>query len=311
MQFINKTDNVEEISKIIDDDEITPYVNLTFNIHLEGFGIYDILNDKFIEPDSIDAFGHKKFSIKKKVNQLYVNIYYQCGEDYNCTSLEEYIEKEGYRLGEYYLIYPRYTINHFANPPVIKGTDTSEDIYLNHGFSLQIFRIKLAIESWDWEVIKYQDQKTLFDTLTNKKTEYIFGETKNRRKEDEEYENYHDKIQYSSEKGYFIHLFRINIYKSNEKFVLYKRRKVEILDIFAKIGALFSTVKYFFSFVLFFYSTNFNNYKIMYKLLNSSKEPIKVIELDKQYNKKPSSKTIKENDKLIDDINTLISFLLS
>ena len=68
MQFINKTDNVEEISKIIDDDEITPYVNLTFNIHLEGFGIYDILNDKFIEPDSIDAFGHKNFSIKKKVN---------------------------------------------------------------------------------------------------------------------------------------------------------------------------------------------------------------------------------------------------
>ena len=39
----------------------------------------------------------------------------------------------------------------------------------------------------------------------------------------------------------------------------------------------------------------------MYKLLNSSKEPIKVIEL--------SSKTIKENDKLINDINTLDSLI--
>ena len=32
MIFNNKTDNVDEIGKIIDDNEITPYVNLTFNI---------------------------------------------------------------------------------------------------------------------------------------------------------------------------------------------------------------------------------------------------------------------------------------
>ena len=85
--------------------------------------------------------GHKQFSIKKKVYQLDINIYYQCGEDYNCSSIKEYVEKEGYRLGLYYIIYPRYKINHYEEPPVIKGTDTSEDIYLNHGFLLQIFSI--------------------------------------------------------------------------------------------------------------------------------------------------------------------------
>lgn len=110
------------------------------------------------------------FRSKKKVYQLDINFYYQYGEDYNCSSIKEYVEKEGYRLGLYYIIYPRYKINHYEEPPVIKGTDTSEDIYLNHGFLLQIFSIKLIHETWDWEVIKYQDQKTLFDTLTNKQT---------------------------------------------------------------------------------------------------------------------------------------------
>ena len=99
------------------------------------------------------------FPSKKKVYQLDINIYYQCGEDYNCSSIKEYVEKEGYRLGLYYIIYPRYKINHYEEPHVIKGTDTSEDIYLNHCFLLQIFSIKLIHETLDWEVIKYQDQK--------------------------------------------------------------------------------------------------------------------------------------------------------
>ena len=66
MIFNNKTDNVDEIGKIIDNNEITPYVNLTFNIHLSKFGLYDKWDQKFIEPDEIDALGHKQFPIKKK-----------------------------------------------------------------------------------------------------------------------------------------------------------------------------------------------------------------------------------------------------
>lgn len=87
-------------------------------------------------------------------------------------------------------------------------------------------------------------------------------------------------IEYDSEKGYYIHLYRINFFKNNEEFLFYKRRKVELLDSLAKICALFSTVKYFFSVILYFYSTNFNNYQIMYKILNPPKEPIKKIELN-------------------------------
>ena len=307
MMFNNKTDDIEDRGKIIDDNEITPYVNLTFDIHLSRFGVYDKWSQKFIEPDEIDSFGFRQFSIKKKVYQLDINLYYQCGEDYNCSSLKEYVENEGYRLGQYFIIYPRYKINHFEDPPVIKGTDTSEDIYLNHGFPLQIYSIKLYHETWDWEVIKYQDQKTLFDTLTNKQTVYIFGEAKNPNTDWDEFEDWKQNIEYDSKKGYYIHLYRITFNQNHEEFLFYKRRKVELLDSLAKIGALFSTVKYFFSVILYFYSTNFNNYQIMYKILNPPKEAIKKIELDKKIISSISLK--KDSNKFSDDINDLDSLI--
>ena len=62
----------------------------------------------------------------------------------------------------------------------------------------------------------------------------------------------------------------------------------------ANIGALFSTIKFFFSLVFDFYSKNFDNYKILGKILSSSsKEPIKKIELSSNLNLSLSPKTEK------------------
>ena len=67
MIFNNKTDDIEERGKIIDDNEITPYVNLTFDIHLPRFVVYDKWSQKFIEPDKIDSFGFKQFIALAKI----------------------------------------------------------------------------------------------------------------------------------------------------------------------------------------------------------------------------------------------------
>ena len=103
-------------------------------------------------------------------------------------------------------------------------------------------------------------------------------------------------------------MFQICTTKDFFHFLFYNRKKVEFLDVIAKIGAFFSTGKYFFSFLLYFYSTNFNNYKIIYNLLNHPKKPNKIIELDKEFKR---AKTLKEknNYKLINDINNLEPFI--
>ena len=59
--------------------------------------------------------------------------------------------------------------------------------------------------------------------------------------------------------------------------MLYKKKKVSFLDVIANIGALFSTIKFFFSLALSFYSNNFNNYKIVGNLLNPPKKRVQSI----------------------------------
>jgi hypothetical protein len=51
-------------------------------------------------------------------------------------------------------------------------------------------------------------------------------------------------------------------------YFLYKRKIVSFLDVLAKVGALFSTIKFFFAIALSFYSKNFNNYMVVEKLIN-------------------------------------------
>ena len=48
-------------------------------------------------------------------------------------------------------------------------------------------------------------------------------------------------------------------------------QKKSILDVFANIGALFSTLFSVFSFIFSFYSTNFDNYKIVKEISSTSK----------------------------------------
>ena len=76
------------------------------------------------------------------------------------------------------------------------------------------------------------------------------------------------------------------------------------MDIIANIGALFSTIKFFFSVFFSFYSQNFDNYEILGKILNPPNHK-KDINIPLSSNKKGENKNIMEDvnniDKLIDD----------
>ena len=290
--------------RIHDDDELTPYINLTIISHTEDIAIFNDYENKFLELDHLDVYDDPVFSLRKKVSDIRVTIYYKCGQDYNCSQFEEFCESNGNWYGDFFLLYPHYKINHNEDPPVkVKET---EGLVYGHGYSLRVYRPGIIRDEFDWEVIKYQDEKSLFKTLTNKKTDYFFGEIKDRNFKYTDYESFYHSIEYKKEIGYYIPIYSIVFYKNFEEYTLYRRRKIHLLDTIAKIGALFSTVKYFFSLFLSFYSKNADNYEVIEKLVNSIKEPIKKIELSKEFKVSEIKINKKENElKTINEINKL------
>jgi hypothetical protein len=65
--------------RIHDDDELTPYINLTIISHTEDIAIFNDYENKFLELDHLDVYDDPVFSLRKKVSDIRVTIYYKCG----------------------------------------------------------------------------------------------------------------------------------------------------------------------------------------------------------------------------------------
>ena len=70
------------------------------------------------------------------------------------------------------------------------------------------------------------------------------------------------------EGNYFSQIVYGKFFFNQNKYFDYKRKKIEFTDIIAKIGSLFSTFNFILSFIYKFYSRNFNNYKIIEKVID-------------------------------------------
>ena len=133
----------------------------------------------------------------------------------------------------------------------------------------------------NWEIVKYKEEKgisRLFDQLFEKKNEYIGGYIS---PAEVSYINHpifsEIKIQgkYSKILGEFL------MTNTQRQYTEYKRRKISMLDVLAKIGALFTTFYSCFTFIFKYYSTNFDNYTIIQTILKQKlkEKTIKNIEL--------------------------------
>jgi len=175
MYVDNKTDtddfDYDIIDSIINDDELTPYLNLTLRIYFEAFGVYDNNKQKFLELDHRDAYQYSIYTVNKKVHQLDLTVFFKCGEDKSCSRIKEIFEIYDGFYGEYFVIRPKYKINHFGDPPV---QERYEEPVFGHGYPIFNTEIGLGYDFFEWEVIKYQDQKSLFDTLTKKNKIYFW-----------------------------------------------------------------------------------------------------------------------------------------
>ena len=200
--------------------------------------------------------------IKSKLHDLYnLRIYYKC-EDKNC---EPKIKTKFFILEIEYSGFELYHQND-THPP-LQMNENKTFIYrenFNFYYSSSIFL--------NWEAVKYKEENGIAKifNLTKKgnKYDYISGYISSSSwiLNDDTKDDKEDDLKLLAH----VYLRRVNI-----GYIQYKRKKHGVLDVISKIGALFSTIKVFFMFILKYYSNSFNNYKIIEKILNKDNTNLK------------------------------------
>jgi len=200
----------------------------------------------------IDGFHFIK-NISKIPGTRY-EIIYQC-ENSNCSDL--YVSKEAFA----FIGHKRFYIDNYNSTPI--------QFYDNEWYGVRTFLKENNLLNLNvyWTPIIYKDLKgisRLFDRFFNNVNEYSVGFVDVR-----EYE--YSPIFYNNDNKSQPVIAIIDNY-SSKKFIEYRRKEIGFMDILAKIGALFSTFNFVFITIFKFYENNFNNYKIVNKIL----QPIKI-----------------------------------
>ena len=195
---------------------------------------------------------HYTKNISKIIGTEY-EIIYQC-ENSNCSDLYFTI------VNYVYISHKRFYIDNYNSNPI-----KFDDKYDAFGALLKENNL-LNLNAY-WTPIIYKDLKgisRLFDRFFNFENEYSVGFI-----EQINYE--YSPIFYNNGNKSQPVIAVINNFTS-KKFLEYRRKEIGLMDILAKIGALFSTFNFVFASIFKFYENNFNNYKIVNKIL----QPIKI-----------------------------------
>jgi len=103
----------------------------------------------------------------------------------------------------------------------------------------------------------------------------------------------------------------INFHNEHQQYIEYNRKAVSLLDLAANILSLMSNIFLAAKILLKFYSKNFNNYKIIQKLLFNNNEKIEKLLLNKSAELNEKSIDINENNKEISANNNDSELLIN
>jgi len=184
-----------------------------------------------------------------------------------------YYDEDDYTELSYVLniSYSGYKIDHQNDKIPLEKNSDKYPFYKEFYFTFN----KSTFYNADWGIIKYREEKGLlglFDNLSNKKN--IFTSIDIDTIEQVPTENV---IQLEDPDFFFMKMKVLCIIKMNNlhnRYVEYTRLKKSLLDVFANIGALFSTIFTFFNFIFKFYSKNLDNYLIIKEILYRPKKEI-------------------------------------
>ena len=270
MTYKNIT-NPEDIFPMHDNEDLNPHINFTIILQNEEtymnreFYFFDTINSEKLKPEFDEIRDAYIVNLNAKPDEFLVQIALKC-EDENC---EIHYDKDidGEEIEEvysFYISYDGFKINNADDHPIQK----SDNLKFKTNKKTFWLTDRETFHNYDWEVIQYEEQESLLDSLTKSQKKYYVGQLKYRNNN-----YYYAKTKPECddiELGCFLPLINIQFYNEHEEYILIKRKKIEFLDVLANIGGLFSTIKVAFAFILSFYSDNFDNYKILTKLLNNS-----------------------------------------
>ena len=271
-----------------------PNSEISFKFKILNHDKEQLPKDEFILFFNQIIIDQDKF-VKSKLSNFFLKIYYNC-QNKKC---EQITSSRFYYLK---IEYNGYELYHQNNTfPPLQMNENKTFIYMerfNFDFPSNIFL--------KWEKINYEEEKgvpKILNGFKTKKDEYISGAIASSSSILQE-KNYT-----GAETDTYIKLLTIIDMENSFINIFYKRKKIGILDVISKIGALFSTIRILFLFFFKYYSNNFNNYKIIQKILisNNSNNNTK-IELSEEMKK---SKDDQSNENKIKEENKIIAPLMA
>lgn len=253
----------EKEKEIIENPDYNP--NLNFRVVLRDSNL-NPLSDRFVLFHGNDTFFSEQDIISYNITGLNFGVMYRC-ENKSCLINEEDKVDFGYSL---YLIYRGYVLDHQGDIPLHKAED---DFAMNSMFFFQ----KPTIQYFQWGIIKYAEEKGLLGVFANliggededlvggyfkSKNHFFLDGIMDEEKMIEEINGTYYKLL-----GYFSGIL------DSFQHERYKRTKRSIMDVFADVSALAMTILSIFAFVFGnYYSGNFDNYKIIEKVLSKEKK---------------------------------------
>jgi len=273
---IMKEMSIEESREINKKEDYNPYLEFGFELYnadfssplSQNFLLYNFKNGEIINGRII----------KTRPSDLDIGIMYFCNEnedDSNCTLKEE----DKITLGSYNILikYNGFLIDHESDKGIIKNETIILYNYYPFFFNYTLIRNLI------WENIIYKDEKgisRLFDIIKGEKDEIIGGHIAS----SDSY--FFDRTLKKSEYNSIKFLGEIKIKNDHMNQIEIKRRIITPLDVISKLSALFSFFHFIFHLIIKYYSNNFDNYKIIEKILKA-RINTKEIELNKIINNHP------------------------
>ena len=274
---------------------------MKFSIDIYGRN-HTPLSENFIILGPNSAIFERNKFYSYKVSEFKFEVLYKC-LDKNCDLQPE--DKNKYEEQFHYwlkITSEGFSINLQENTKPIKLDRIDERLFVINQNIPQLI-------SADWEVIKVIEEKGLFDNFIGNKKESIGGKISSSP------EFYNSKsmsveVEIKGKKTLVKPIFAFEILSTFESIVEYRRKKISIFDIIANICSLSLTIFNGFQFGFsFFYSQNFDNYKIIDKILTSkgkSKEKkINDAKFDKSFPLLNENEMNEEEEKDVDKINLI------
>ena len=303
---INSQTTTLQSVKLDNNPDYNPMMQFKFSVGGESlletlfdgnFKIAIFKNDTYAETKDMIfednfPFGYQlSLFINSSVSDLRAKLVYFCGNDKSCSINEEkYGINENTTLGfAFQTTFPKIDSQNPEKPIIY---DENNRIYESR-IQYSIFQ-KCFFRTLKWKVVKFIEKKGLsriFDKLLDRKVEYFTGYFSSEKVD--RIDSYIDE----DSGNYYKMLMAIDIDNPHDFYDEYKRRRITELDVLSTISALFSPIKLIFSFIYGFYSSNFNNYKIIENILNPNFKSNKLIQLKNCNQKKDSSfKDLNDNE---------------